>query len=398
MHTVRSELISTRLYLFLLFLSVLTIIFYTILLLETVKRQTSIPSQNQYEQLLAEHSYRLRCPCSNISLAHKEFMTVNTTFHQVCSSDFMNNTWIQLFTAGNAWFSYDRSDVRVVGGSFYGFLSRLCTLSQSTVNKATDEFLAEVFVSAQAISELDFLSQMNVSIQKFKTTTPTRFAHTLQLLRDISQANAFVSGFFLNWHWSLKNDQSSATIPTYPVTMKNQCSCATRNDCFESGSFYDGLGGTVLYTIPGLNVGCSIVETLLRSTFECLYDRACIAHTVKHIKQLPDTFNGSIGYMPMNSTIMSRFSTHTTIGDVVDALFIEKWHINVSYAAFYRQCAPSYCSYTDQQRHNFLYVISRLLGLYGGLTVSLHLIVPYMVKLLFNIKNHFCTNTIAPVA
>ena len=363
-----------------------------------MNKEISTPSQIRYEQLLVEHSYQLRCPCNNISLAHKGFITVNTTFHQVCSSDFVGETWIRLLSPANFYASYDRSDVVVGRDSYYSFLSRLCALSQTTINHATDEFLSEVFVSAQPMSELDFLSQMGVIIQQFKNTTSARFAHSVHLLRNISQANAFVSGFFFNWYWSLKNNQTSATIPAYPVIMKNQCSCATRGDCVEPGGIYSGPGGTLLYAVPGMNVGCSIVETLLRSTFECLYDQICLERIMSYLRYFQVVSNGSIDFMPMNWTKTSRFSTHGAIGEMADALFIEQWQINVSYAAFYSQCAPISCTYTFQERNNFLYIISRLLGLYGGLTVSLHLIVPYIVKLSFIIRNRVWINAVSPVS
>ena len=365
--------------------------------METVNREISMPSQTRYEQLLAEPAYQLHCPCGNISLAHKGFITVNATFHQVCTSDFVNETWIQLVPPGNTWFSYDRSDVYVGRDSYYSLLSRLCALSQTTINQNADDFLSQVFVNAQAMSELDFLSQLGVITQHFKNSTSARFAHALHLLRDMSQANAFISGFFFNWYWSLQNEQTSATIPAYPVIMKNQCSCATRSDCFEPGGIYSGPNGTQLYAVPGLNVGCSTVETLLRSTFDCLYDQRCIERIVSYFSNYPAPLNGSINFMPMNSTKPSRFSTHTAIGEMVNALFIEQWQINVSYAAFYSQCAPISCSYRVQERNNFLYIISRLLGTYGGLTVSLRFIVPYIVKLSFLARKRICMNAVDPV-
>lgn len=96
--------------------------------------------------------------------------------------------------------------------------------------------------------------------------------------------------------------------------------------------------------------------------------------------------------MGLSST--SRFFVNTTVQNITHPLFIERWHINASYAAFYRQCAPTYRLYSVRERENALYVVSKISGLYGGLTVSLRFIVPYIAVVLFKVKRHFAVNTV----
>ncbi|CAF5035592.1 unnamed protein product, partial [Rotaria sp. Silwood1] len=89
----------------------------------------------------------------------------------------------------------------------------------------------------------------------------------------------------------------------------------------------------------------------------------------------------------MNASLISRFQLNTSIQLLVDALFIEQWHFNVSYPSFYEQCAPTYCHYTVNEHNNALHVVSQILGLYGGLTVSLRFIVPLIVELYYILKS-----------
>jgi hypothetical protein len=44
----------------------------------------------------------LYCPCSKVGIAYDTFVTINVTFHQVCSSQFIEQTWIDvLFSKQN---------------------------------------------------------------------------------------------------------------------------------------------------------------------------------------------------------------------------------------------------------------------------------------------------------
>jgi hypothetical protein len=144
--------------------------------------------------------------------------------------------------------------------------------------------------------------------------------------------------------------------------------------------------------MPGWNVGCSTVETLLRSTFECLYNETCINLLVYYATTVAIAYPLAINVSAMNLALPSRFQSNAMIEDIVDALFVEQWHINVSYSAFYNQCAPTYCSYTFENHNSYLNIASTLLGLYGGLIVSLRFLVPYLIKLAFKIRS-CCSRT-----
>ena len=397
-HTIQRERLSTRLYVLLLFITILTIITYTVLPLETVGRIDSTPSQIQYEKLLASGFNALQCPCTHISVVHKQFVTVNTTYHQVCSSDFVKEPWLDYLFADSYWYNYERSDIRVRGTAYFAFLSTLCTLSQTIITNAVEQFLMEEFVGARVMPESEFLTQMSIITEQFETTTPARFSRGLQLVRDVMHGNTFVSGYFLNWYWWVEFNRESMSFPTNAVTMKDGCSCGTRSDCTEPGGIHLSFSDTQSFQMPGLNVGCSVVETTLRSTLECLYNQTCINLLQHYAATVPVVLNNTQNVAAMNPTLPSRFRTNVVVQTMVDALFVDQWHINVTYSSFYNKCAPAYCSYTFEKHNNFLYIISRILGLYGGLTVSLHFIVPYIMKLLLKIRGRCCMNSVASVA
>jgi hypothetical protein len=371
---------------------------YTVLSVETTVKTISMPSQAEYEKLMILHSNSLQCPCEHISVKHKQFMTVNTSFHQVCSSDFVKDVWLDYLFGDGLWYNYERSDLRVRGSAYFGLLSTLCIISQTTIQNSAEQFLTETFVNAEIMPEFEFLSKMSAITQLFETTTPARFSRSLRLLRDITHGNNFISSYFLNWHWWVKFNRSSMTFPTRPVTLDNDCSCGTRSDCTESGGIYLSFSNTQEFSIPGWNVGCSSVETLLHSTLECLYNQTCINLLMYYATTVDIVYPLAINISAMKSTLFSRFPMNTMIENIVDSLFVEQWKINVSYSTFYNQCAPTHCSYTIEKYNSFLNTMSRLVGLYGGLTVSLRFIVPYLITLAFKIRNRFCINTVTPLA
>ncbi|CAF0806123.1 unnamed protein product [Adineta steineri] len=352
-----------------------------------------MPSQTQYENLLMLNSTTLQCPCHNISIPYKHFITINNTFHQVCSSDFVKEKWIDFLFIGGKWRNYDRVDLRSRGAAYFDLLSALCKISKITISNAIEQFLDDVFISATVVSESEFNMHMNVIINQFKTNTPARFSRDLQLLRDSTHGNAFISGYFLNWYWWINYDIDDVTVPTGVVTLKNGCSCGTQKDCITNAGIYDSNSGIQHFEIPGWNIGCSVIETLLHSTFECFYNQTCLDILNYYIRTIPPISYEKVNITAMNSTIKSRFETNTIINDIIDNLFIEQWEINVSYATFYQQCSPTCCSYSISKRNNFFYIISRILGLCGGFTAILKIVVPHSINLMLKIRNRCFRHT-----
>lgn len=75
-----------------------------------------------------------------------------------------------------------------------------------------------------------------------------------------------------------------------------------------------------------------------------------------------------------------QFTQNSKIIDIIGQLFVHEWKMNFSYDAFFNTCAPIKCTYTYTKRANFIYIISILLGFYGGLTVALRFVVLNAIK------------------
>lgn len=394
-HTVWRERLSTRFYLFFMVIGLCNIIVFSFISKQTSTEKISILSRAEYENLSMYNSTNLQCPCRQISVPYKHFITINNTFHQVCESDFVDEKWIEFLFVDGRWKNYDRADLRSRGAAYFDLLSDLCQISKIVVNRSIDQFLDDVFVSATMMSESELNMHMNVIINQFKTSTPTRFSRDFELLRDLTHGNTFISGYFLNWYWWLNNDIDDVTVPTDVITLENGCSCGTRRDCLTNAGIYDSNSRIQYFEIPGWNVGCSVVETLLRSTLECFYNQTCIDMLNYYIGTIrPKSYN-RVNVTAMNYTTSSRFQINTLVHDIVDELFIEEWQISVSYAAFYEQCNLNHCLYSKSKRNGFIYVISSILGLSGGLAATLRFIIPYSIDLVLKIRNLCCRYEVA---
>lgn len=146
---------------------------------------------------------------------------------------------------------------------------------------------------------------------------------------------------------------------------------------------------SVSYVIPGAITGCSTVGSLLLSSLECFYsDSNCSLILMNYIKQtyfwyVEDPVWFDIEPFTYNS-ISKHFLPNTSIGSIMKGMMIERWNPSVSYEQFYESCAPSYCTYTEIEYSKAVFeVIITLISIIGGLTISLRLITPYLVKVFY---------------
>jgi hypothetical protein len=134
----------------------------------------------------------------------------------------------------------------------------------------------------------------------------------------------------------------------------------------------------VKFSIPNLYIGCFVIQSVLQSTLECFFNQTCLDAVQTEILSV-DSINISI--LDANST---RFLPQTFIGTLVDALMVEQWGQTVRYDQYFAQCAPELCLYTFTSHNNAFYIFTRLIGLIGGLTVALKVIVKIIVRWIRN--------------
>ncbi|CAF1073467.1 unnamed protein product [Adineta steineri] len=356
---------ATRVYFLLLSLALFILIIYTSLTYQQNNTKIQISSLKTFENLQNLYgSTTVQCPCTKISFNSATFYQIEPTFHEICSSDFVNQIWLNiLFTNYKQQNVSDNIPFTYTGTAFTYFqtLQILCDLTKQATTDARDLFLSTQFVSAYMLDYDIFNEQTTAALNSFQSTVSNNFVHTLQMLVGMAQGNGLISAYSTNWGLFLPNMTKDATIYT-KARIYNECNCATSASCVQSSIPY----------VPGYVVGCLPLNSFLQSTFECLYNQSCINIISSYV-------NASIIPRILNNT-NSRFNSNLLASDIVEEMFIESWSINISYKAFFQQCQPTSCSYKLIDRYNLLYVVTTILGLYGGLTVLLKIIVPFTIR------------------
>lgn len=129
----------------------------------------SNPSLETYQYLEMLHTKRLTCPCSNTAILYREFLSLSPIFHQICSSKFIGDVWIeQILTLSGI---RDPQDWRNKVYSYFLFLRSFCSFSSITTDEAVDRFLSKYFILSSVINEKDFKQQFNAILEQFYYST-----------------------------------------------------------------------------------------------------------------------------------------------------------------------------------------------------------------------------------
>lgn len=167
--------------------------FLVLVLFTSLKTDTSMiiitnPSLIDYKALQNQDRDELKCPCSSMTIPYQRFLSLSPTLHQVCSSDFVRDPWISITMS--IIFQHVSTDWRNQGGPQFQLLSDLCHLANKTIEDAIRRFLAQSFISSNVLSEEDFETQFNATLDQFIESTTTYFGQitdTVDLLMRVDQ-------------------------------------------------------------------------------------------------------------------------------------------------------------------------------------------------------------------
>jgi hypothetical protein len=175
------------------------------------------------------------------------------------------------------------------------------------------------------------------------------------------------------------------------------CICATDPQCQSPVVFYDwqtasidGHYFTAPYVVPGMMKGCFVIDSLLLSTLECFYSSFCLSVLYYYIDEvrynsLEDTGISWFDAFPLVYEQTScRFTPNTSLQIIVQGMMIEQWNVSTSFDRYYDTCTPTYCTYSDTAHtKNFIGILITLVSTISGLTVTLRIITPLLVKFVF---------------
>ncbi|CAF3866540.1 unnamed protein product, partial [Rotaria sp. Silwood1] len=379
----RSNIIATRVYLIVLLLSLISISIFAWASLKT----TAVTLKYLTKEQLKSLPIGVQCPCSRISISYNEFTLLEPIYHEICSSDFVSDRWINaIYTGSNATY-FNIRDFRSFSSSQFQALAAFCHLSKAYVQQSIDTFHQSTFISLSVLSENDLQTQLQLIIDQFQQEVPQAFTNQLDLILRMTMGNKIVSGLLTNYIILYGSFSFKLQSIIYHRDDGTFCDCQNDLYCTSSAVFDDMFRARTRYisnntkVLPGIASGCLPIISMLDSTLECFYNQTCL--------------NDIISYFPTNERfsalvihINSSYNQYTKVKTMLENLMIEEWITTISYEKYYDQCAPISCTYSKEERHNLIYVITKLISLLSGLTLVLELIIPIIVRFIMKKLNH----------
>ncbi|CAF1152540.1 unnamed protein product [Adineta steineri] len=372
----RTQRRMTRVYLFIVILTLGIITWITALTYQTKTISMDKPTFDVYKSL----EQLVDCPCANVSIPYHTFIDLKMSFHKVCSSDFtdLHSDWMAMLYSS---FSHEiKSEDNVItfqrmALSHFQALRVICETSMHSAKTELSLFLNSTFYSTSMV-ELDvFQKQIDATLLNFKShSLSSNYIHSLELIRGMYSNNVFISAFGTNWSPVLRWEVPNAKVYMQPQQYNmSSCNCATSKACVETMKLR--LESRSPWAVPGMLSGCLPLDSMLESTLECLYDQTCI-------DKISDALDSSIRYTPLIAD-HTRFHPINImkLDNITNQFFIEKWSESVSFEAYFNACHTDKCSYTISKRFNIGYISSTVITFYGGLSVGLTLTIPLVFKI-----------------
>lgn len=339
-----------------------------------------------YLQSQSELNFSLKCPCTKINAPYEELVTLQPFYHQMCLNDSLLLNWeavVRSLRMTDGFFVH-REDFRFSYELFF-LLNELCQVSNEMIVTSLQTFKQTQLVTDYLLSLELFTEQMNSTVKQFQSDILITFFRFAQLVRNITYVNQIFS--FLNnvqfksigspphaASFSINEFQGINDNTSYTCSCANDINCRTEMRLFR---IYSNLPTELI--VPGLYQTCFMFESLLQSTLECFYDdQDCLPFIVNFYN-----LSWFQGFTVLKSSIPSRFTRNSTINSISSELFIEYWEQSLNYSSYFIHCQPTSCSYKILQRNNLFATITIIIGLIGGLSVSLRILVPIVVAICF---------------
>ncbi|CAF3519766.1 unnamed protein product [Rotaria sp. Silwood1] len=364
--SLNDQILYTRVFIISTAIALLILLSFTGIIPQTRLITVSLPSVNDFENLINIYATGVMCRCSQTSIPYSRAVSLNPRFHQVCSSDFVKEEWFSsLFNVNTS--NYYPLDFRLMASAQFQVLSILCQTSRRAVVDALRGFHTKTMFSSNALSHDEFNSYIGKSIEQFQKKTLETFRSYNHFILSFIDQHRFICALRTNFYTrSVSGSNISVTFSAiYPQhidltqssLMSNEtCRCDRSNDCIYPAGIYNQTRSIVpnevfsldklpLFIIPGFQVGCTPQNALFQSTLECLYNQPCLDIVISLTDALRTV-------APLNiSNSFTKFSPTTTIAVIFDNIMMDSWEISIDFATYFQACAPKVCSHSYVQRN-----------------------------------------------
>ena len=384
--TIQSERLRTRVYLVVFSLGLIAIVVSGALSLHTTTITKYSPTEHEFTQLSIHYPGAARCPCSRVSIGFSEFMRLDVTYHSVCSSDFISQTWVDATFNENVT-RLSPIDVRKTLSAFWQTIRSLCALVNTSVSDGFDDFKARSLISPEAQAREYLQTQARLNLNFSLQTSLAKLQRNLLMIRQSISGNRFISRLNTNYRIVTSNNRTvGSTVQPEPVVLPNGCSCFDPSGCPQDTLLFDNQSTTHGTSVPGMMFNCQPFDGALTSSLECFYQSSCLS-LLQQALFIPKT------PLPLTSSA-SRYSPTTTVQALVDELMIEQLIDETLFTQYYIRCNPTYCIYSYSHRFDVLFIVTLLISAFGGLSIILKLVSSLLVQSLATVRSRCRRSTV----
>ncbi|UJR06784.1 hypothetical protein I4U23_011071 [Adineta vaga] len=353
------------------------------------------PSVEFYLQLQKTHN-DVSCPCTQISVAYGSFVELSPIYHAICFSDFISQTWIDLLVDNRTAMRYP-IDFRSSASLQFQVLRELCSRSRTVLNNNIQSFYNTKLISGYLTRENLLLIDTEAVIDTLKKRIFEDFQQPILFIRPLMIDNLIASGIqtagLLGYYPQNNIPDAIFVITNYHrgASCEYSCTCDNADTCAVPAVFYndtlfsiqqqfcyiDGVTRTP-FAMKNWFVGCWALGSLLLSSVESSFLNN---QTALELIALHSNWSSSL-ILPtvLNLNVSQQANkSNNTFNDLLQNLFVEELLPVINYSLYFTECRPRSCFYLMTRSSNILYIFTSLLALYGGLSIVLQFLVPYIV-------------------
>ena len=95
----------------------------------------------------------------------------------------------------------------------------------------------------------------------------------------------------------------------------------------------------------------------------------------------------------LDRTLDISFSPSQTLQETMKYAFLDQVNLQPSFSAFFSVCAPASCTYFVNGRQSIVIIITQLISIISGLSVTLRLITPLLIQSAYLLMGHLQGNS-----
>jgi hypothetical protein len=184
----RTAIFSTRIYIVLLAVSVITLVVCISLGTQSEVITILNPSEAEYEAFVEKYGASSSCPCSRVIIPYGNFTSTTVDYHPVCQSVFVSDDWINHLFSPNFTSVY-QGDFRALASSYFQLLATFCSHANRSIHDALDNFHSQTLLTPDVL----LLSSLNAHIEAkrefLQSSTVNSVRQLLKLVRTTTQSN-----------------------------------------------------------------------------------------------------------------------------------------------------------------------------------------------------------------